>query len=328
MLPNTATRLRRGFTLIELLVVIAIIAILIALLLPAVQQAREAARRSSCKNNLKEIGLALHNYHDVHICFPPGYVDSGAQVNVNQGHWSWTVMIFPYLDQGPLFEQLDVGDVTVAAQLSAKLSLFQQELTSYRCPSDVGNQLNSAPGNVRDIQDTNGTFRSISTNNYVAANNSWELRRNASSDPTTGANGMFSRNSSKRFRDMSDGSSNIIMVGERASQVTGFETHSAVLFAIKDSTGTGWNDVTEGGTLPDNDLSYALGGGLTRINQPTANGRQGFSSPHSGGVQVLMGDGRVRFINENIQHNNSTNVVDSTFERLIGIDDNQPVGEF
>src|SRR3954463_8669310 len=100
---------RFGFTLIELLVVIAIIAILIALLLPAVQQAREAARRTQCKNNLKQIGLALHNYHDVFGCIPPGYIDIGTpnSPTVYDGGWSWASMILPQIDQAPLFNSFD-----------------------------------------------------------------------------------------------------------------------------------------------------------------------------------------------------------------------------
>src|SRR5579872_5730558 len=93
---------RRGFTLIELLVVIAIIAVLVALLLPAVQQAREAARRVQCKNNLKQLGLALHNYHDVTSnTFPPGYVNTNSD-----GGWGWMSMLLPHLDQGPLYNML------------------------------------------------------------------------------------------------------------------------------------------------------------------------------------------------------------------------------
>lgn len=331
MLVETAPRLRRGFTLIELLVVIAIIAILIALLLPAVQQAREAARRSTCKNNLKQLGLALHNYHDTYNGFPPGYVDSGILVNPNEGHWSWTAMIFPYMDQAPLFQLLNVGDYTVAQRLTTNLQQMQTGIESYRCPSDPGAQLNTTttPVNARDIFDSNGVFQSLARNNYVGANNSWQLRRDYGNDPATGANGMFTRNRSSRFRDMTDGSSNVIMVGERATSVRQIDTHASVLFGIKDTNGGGGTGVTDGNTDPQNcDLSYALGGGFTRVNYQGLEGRQGFSSPHTGGLQVLMGDGRVRFISENIDHNNSTAVVDSTFERLIAIGDGQPVGEF
>ena len=98
---------KKGFTLIELLVVIAIIAILIALLLPAVQQAREAARRTQCKNNLKQVGLALHNYHDVALSFPIGSNASNTNSN-GDGHWgvSWWARILPYADQAPLYNTL------------------------------------------------------------------------------------------------------------------------------------------------------------------------------------------------------------------------------
>src|SRR6478609_9116964 len=103
---------RRAFTLIELLVVIAIIAVLIALLLPAVQQAREAARRTQCRNNLKQIGLALHNYHDAYQLFPPGYVDRNGNPDLTPDNdlgpgWGWASFILPQLDQGNVYNQIN-----------------------------------------------------------------------------------------------------------------------------------------------------------------------------------------------------------------------------
>src|SRR5581483_8700238 len=114
---------KKGFTLIELLVVIAIIAILIALLLPAVQQAREAARRTQCKNNLKQLGLALHNYHDNFNTFPPGGVNGTAATSNYQG-WGWSIMLLPQIDQAPLYNQINfsLSMSTVLAQVPNPLA--------------------------------------------------------------------------------------------------------------------------------------------------------------------------------------------------------------
>src|SRR5690606_14630414 len=134
--------------------VIAIIAILIALLLPAVQQAREAARRTQCKNNMKQIGLAMHNYHDVYNTFPPGYItrtpcDSAAVwdgCNAGElGLYSWGAFILPYIDQAPLFNLLNVGDVTLEQNLANPTTrqALQQPMPGFQCPSDPGPGLNS-----------------------------------------------------------------------------------------------------------------------------------------------------------------------------------------
>src|SRR6186713_2532511 len=132
---------RRAFTLIELLVVIAIIAILIALLLPAVQQAREAARRTQCKNNLKQISLALHNYHDVFNTFPPGqvYCQAGPTVcNANRPTWSfgwtWTTFLLPYIDQAPLFNKFDTSRNLYDP---VNVDLIKTSNPAYQCPSDA-----------------------------------------------------------------------------------------------------------------------------------------------------------------------------------------------
>jgi prepilin-type N-terminal cleavage/methylation domain-containing protein len=149
MVDIMSDRRPRGFTLIELLVVIAIIAILVALLLPAVQQAREAARRSQCKSNLKQLGVALHNYHDVHSVFPPGCVnqegDTANPDDRDRLNWTWPVYLMPYMDQAPLYEQLNPGPTRATAAVSdpAKRAVMQQPLAAFRCPSDVGPATNT-----------------------------------------------------------------------------------------------------------------------------------------------------------------------------------------
>lgn len=134
---KTQTYQRRGFTLIELLVVISIIAILIALLLPAVQQAREAARRTQCKNNLKQIGLALHNYHDVARAFPPGWiaVDDTGSPSAHEGTSGvgWAAMILPYLEQGNIYSQFNAS---LPLTDPANAAFLRNQIPGYKCPSD------------------------------------------------------------------------------------------------------------------------------------------------------------------------------------------------
>jgi prepilin-type N-terminal cleavage/methylation domain-containing protein len=123
----------RGFTLIELLVVIAVIAVLIALLLPAVQQAREAARRSQCKNNLKQLALALHNYHDVHNSLPPGWIEDPAITGQEDGIWAWSAFLLPMLEQTALHQQLNVGNAKVAQVYDANRTELQTGPGVFRC---------------------------------------------------------------------------------------------------------------------------------------------------------------------------------------------------
>ena len=209
-------RNRRGFTMIELLVVIAIIALLIALLLPAVQQAREAARRTQCKNNLKQIGLALHNYHDVAKTFPPGWVydPSRPTPNAPTNCWGWSALLLPQLDQVPLYSQLNFnvgfsGGLD-ASGLNSNAGVTGPEatlLSVFRCPSDDGSEHVSSGAGTSGL-DMNYGGRS----NYPGVNGGLLLDLLPISDH----GGTFGENSHRGLRDMTDGCSNCVVVCERA----------------------------------------------------------------------------------------------------------------
>jgi prepilin-type N-terminal cleavage/methylation domain-containing protein/prepilin-type processing-associated H-X9-DG protein len=211
-----------GFTLVELLVVITIIGILIALLLPAVQAAREAARRMQCSNNLKQIGLALHNYETAHGCFPPGYISavgSGGPADDTGPGWGWAAMVLPFLEQGNVHGQIrfdkDITDPLNAAVRSTSLPVFL-------CPSDTGDKTFNVAG-VNQVQ--------VAHSNYVGMFGNPEITPDPGYltqdiDPTTGQDrrgvahrGMFYRNVAVRIADVTDGTSNTIFVGERSSSL-------------------------------------------------------------------------------------------------------------
>ncbi|HUQ71374.1 MAG TPA: DUF1559 domain-containing protein, partial [Planctomycetaceae bacterium] len=169
---------RRGFTLIELLVVIAIIAILIALLLPAVQQAREAARRTQCRNNLKQLGLALHNYHDNFNIFPMGFSDVVAgNAERNGSGWAWSAMVLPYLDQAPLYNQFNFNVtpyncVNCAAPITGNQALVGTQLAAFSCPSDVKPATAANNGGAANTSASQGTA-AIATSSYMGCRGSF-----------------------------------------------------------------------------------------------------------------------------------------------------------
>lgn len=190
-------RAKPGFTLVELLVVIAIIGILIALLLPAVQAAREAARRSQCTNNLKQIGLGLHNHHDTYGKLPPSY-ENFHPVNTGDIKWGWGTYILPFIEQQNLYDQLEPNN---QAGLTPNANNGLQEiLETYRCPSDPGPELN--PHFKKSGQE-------MATSNYVISESvaAYESSHNSHS-----------------FNDITDGLANTMLVGER----DGFEAVAAV----------------------------------------------------------------------------------------------------
>ena len=291
---------RQGFTLIELLVVIAIIAILIALLLPAVQQAREAARRTQCKNHLKQVGLALHNYHDTFNVFPPGQrwmsefgTFNAAASTTGQSGWAWSAFILPYIDQAPLYNRIDfsfpVAGPTPPPPVQQNTQTAQTAGPLYRCPSDL------APSNQNY-----GAVQNQATASYCAALGSFNAY--GFGLPAVQANGYFNRDSNTRIRDVTDGTSNTIMVGE--------VSWGAVATTGK-SLSQRWYGVIDPTTFVPYSSISLMRHAQNKMNQPPCTGTavpcdQSFSSNHVGGVHFLIGDGTVRFVSENIQHTNRT----------------------
>lgn len=320
---TSARRLRPGFTLIELLVVIAIIAILIALLLPAVQQAREAARRTQCRNNLKQIGLALHNYHDVYITFPPGYTARGViaadPVTAETGPgYAWSFAILPQIEQASLTAAIDTNlNAAVAANLAA---VNAAALTSFLCPSDP-----SSP--KFDVVDGSGNTLTLPTSNYPGIFGYGSVTMNAG----TGT-GVFYRNSRIRFRDITDGTSNTICVGERRSEhefvngagkIAANSTWYAAIPGVTRPAGMGgmMASMTEGpGSMILGHVGQTMGMMQMHSNPNQTNHIVHFSSQHEGGVQFLLCDGSVHFLSENVDYN--------TFRHLGERADGNVLGEF
>ncbi|QDT65744.1 DUF1559 domain-containing protein [Calycomorphotria hydatis] len=337
---------RQGFTLVELLVVIAIIAILIALLLPAVQQAREAARRSQCNNNLKQIALALHNYHDNYNMFPQGQYRCYAPSCTSSGiarSWKgfgWMVMILPYVEQKNIYDKWDFSaDFGNGSGGNGNPALAKNVITTFRCPSDL-----LYPGDYPG-------------NNYFGcAGSTPELWGSES-------NGIFQRWTKTRIRDVTDGTSNTIMLSENLtgdddpstvndSDMVAYHTNPAVHFADDDfptapeleaiagtcdavdpmllgsysRCGRNWASPYPNQTLfntaaPPNwkHRTCALGG----ANFGSCADRNGIYPPrsrHIGGVHIAMGDGSAHFVSENIDLR--------TWQNMGARNDGQVIGEF
>lgn len=325
--------IKRGFTLIELLVVIAIIAILVALLLPAVQQAREAARRTQCKNNLKQIGLALHNYHDTHRAFPPGRIRntySGIVSAWYTGNIAWLPRILPQMEQGNIFQTIDWnlgqgtsgtdghGGVNGANPTGAR----RQIIPAFRCPSDPGS------GRVPWVTQAGVSVTGATPNagyastNYVAAVGD-ATRLNANPP------GLFGQNTRRQMRDISDGTSNTLIVSETVIGFYRLSVNDSGNRTLCNAGNKDTNSSRQAGYswfysyfpqaaffssfVGPNSKEYDCGVNSDRVNQAAR-------SVHTGGVQGLLADGSVRFFSENIDL--------QTWRNLGNIGDGQVVGEF
>lgn len=314
---------KRGFTLIELLVVIAIIAILIALLLPAVQQAREAARRTQCRNNLKQFGLALHNYHDQFNVFPYGW-------GLNQETWS--TQILPQLDQAPLYNTLEwrnSGLDNWATFVSPNKTACGIVLQVFRCPSmaqptNISNQ--GIPNRVPV------SYRVVS-GSLVASDDASTRPAPYNVAPYTALeqpnlDGVIFGASSTRMRDITDGTSNTLMMGESYTDPNyvkdnqGMDYWAFFIPQMNNATGGTWRP----GALTGTEHSECAGSTLIPMNSrlnPAMHGvlmEISFGSYHVGGAHFLLSDGSARFISENIDIN--------LYRALGSRAGNETVGEF
>ena len=335
-------RARYAFTLIELLVVIAIIAILVALLLPAVQSAREAARRSQCKNNLKQLGLAMHNYHDVHGVFPH---QQGRWTNTggpnDRGEYSWLCFALPFMDQEALYHQIDFelrGGNRNHNCLGQNQAVFQLGIGGFHCPSnDLDIVRFVRIGGYRwansNVNGRNSSVQMGGTTDYVGClGHIWGGWKDCGAVPdalvtypTTGnppimgrrgsnpgtpwingeraneqpnVNGIFNYSGSRRIAEITDGTSNTVAVFEQMHWRGGNNT--TVGFDYRASQYGSW--------MSPNAAVHNLRNPINNLNQAWMQGQNDLrcespSSRHPGGVHALIGDGTVRFLNENIDHN-------------------------
>lgn len=338
MPTTTATsrqaRRTQGFTLIELLVVIAIIAVLIALLLPAVQQAREAARRTQCRNNLKQIGLALYNYYDAFTVFPFGKGASYASVGktFNYARWSQHAMLLPYVDQANLYNVIDFTNPPETPGMGGVINF----MPAYVSPTGINHGPSQAtiPGFLcpSDMAPT-GTGQ----NNYVANQGGWLCDRSdypglpTDTAPTEVQTGVFYYLSKCQVRDILDGTSNTCFFSEKirgqgtpnpisdlfvipAASATSFAQTYQICESINTSTATpltskwgyswvmGENCCTLYNHVSTPNTNSCAGTGFngTMTNMPM---QVSANSRHTGGVHALMGDGAVHFFSNSIDLN-------------------------
>jgi len=280
---------QRGFTLVELLVVIGIIGALVGLLVPAVQQAREAARHMQCQNNLKQSGLAMHNYHSSRKSFPPGYVSRfDAAGNDTGTGWGWGSFILPHLEEAALFKQIDFN---VGIEDPANLTARMTRVSTFLCPSDAAPERWQVA--KRDL--ATGTFVSniceVAPSNYVGMFGTFE--------PGVGGDGIFFRNQAIGMRDILDGSSKTLMVGERSFHLgeatwTGAVTGAVIIPDGSDGVGSGPPEAASSMILGHSGDGYSPGERRSHVNQ--------FYSHHVGGVPFLFSDGHVSLLAHSLDY--------------------------
>jgi len=312
-------RRRGGFTLIELLVVIAIIGVLVSLLLPAVQQAREAARRTQCKNNLKQIGLALHSYHDTFHRLP---ISQGMALNAANQNFlqrTWARSILPYIDQANIYNQ---WNWSLGHAAGTNRALTGTPISVYKCPSSPADTIVTVTGSGADVNHPDGPTFQAGVMEYFGNSVNWDFPgrpAGANAAEVAMIQGMIPYHTEGiRFSDVRDGLTNTIMVGEIAGgekkylgnqQPNGLQHSTQGTWATRNRSGLGPVDGT--GTI-------YLGGNCI-MNCNNYNGTNYYSF-HTDTVHFLLGDGSTRSISRNLD-------IDVAW-RLLVRNDGNPVGEF
>jgi len=288
-----------AFTLIELLVVIAIIAILIGLLLPAVQKVREAASRMSCSNNLKQLGLAVHSYHDANGRIPYDMSPESQQSatwGMGGTNWSWLALVLPYVEQENLSKQANIPTNT----LSASATYISAQIKTFLCPSD-----NAAQGPRSNAADLSGNigqtnYKGVSGCNWQWGESRWNPGIQGSASSQNGlqfGNGMFYRGDGikkVRLTDVTDGLTNTFMVGEDIPE------RSAWCSWPYSNNAVGTCAIYPNSKNPSNNLPYS-----SSLNSPTVSvtdwtNTYSFRSRHTGGLMFAMGDGSGRFVSDSV----------------------------
>ncbi len=290
--PPLAPRMLRraahpdGFTLVELLVVIAIIAVLIGLLLPAVQSAREASRRSSCTNNLRQVGLALHAYHDARNRLPEGWLcddDGSTSSHGDKGvGWGWASRILVHLEEPVVAEAIDLHQPIA----TVRPALCRHVISLYLCPSDPANAersflLGAGPCSEEQEEEKPDAVPgslSVARSNYVGVFGSIHMHEMGAERGAFAGNGVFFANSRMPFSHISDGLSKTIMVGERDGRVGG----------------SMWHGMVEEACAP---ISRIVGVGEHTFDAAGGHHFEDFSSRHPSGGTTLFADGHVEFLN-------------------------------
>ncbi len=287
------SRRASGFTLVELLVVIAIIGILVGLLLPAVQAAREAARRMQCSSNVRQLGIAVHNFESAYKKLPSGWISNGTS---GAPGWGWATKLLPFMEGNNLYNQINL-DVEIDDDVHAQVRVTP--VSTFICPSDPFENLFAitegdghhdhdhitySSGDER-LDDHGDVLFEVAKSNYIGMFGTFELE-----DAPYNGNGMFFGNSALRFRDVTDGLSNTLMIGERSGRLGGSIWH---------------------GNIPEAAESYARILGVSDHSPNDAHGHfEDFSSYHSGGVNFMRADTSTFFlpnsIDERVYHAIST----------------------